>query len=170
MAGTDISTMLAVMDVRDGTSTALASGTQPTVLCCTCGAPIVWNPSSMCSNCIRTRVDISEGIPKSVPLQWCRACGRYLNPPKHWMACQLESKELLQVCIKRLKGLNKVKLVDAAFIWTEPHSRRLKVQRTNAQSLLLPWAAPACHAIERGGGGVAHTHELARTRRAHTQS
>lgn len=32
-----------------------------------------------------------------------------------------ESKELLTYCIKRVRGLQKVKLVDAAFVWTEPH-------------------------------------------------
>jgi hypothetical protein len=41
-----------------------------------------------------------------------------------------ESKELLTYCIKRVRGLQKVKLVDAAFIWTEPHSMRLKVKLT----------------------------------------
>lgn len=32
--------------------------------------------------------------------------------------------------MKKLKGLNKVRLVDAGFIWTEPHSRRVKVKLT----------------------------------------
>lgn len=32
--------------------------------------------------------------------------------------------------IKKIRGLNKVKLVDAGFVWTEPHSRRLKVKLT----------------------------------------
>jgi len=32
--------------------------------------------------------------------------------------------------LKKLKGLNKVKLVDASWVWTEPHSRRLKVKLT----------------------------------------
>jgi len=27
-----------------------------------------------------------------------------------------------------MKGLNKVKIVDATFIWTEPHSRRVKMK------------------------------------------
>ena len=40
----------------------------------------------------------------------------------------MESKELLTFCVKKVKGLNKVKLVDAGFLWTEPHSRRLKVK------------------------------------------
>ena len=79
---------------------------------------MVWNPAAMCANCIRTRTDITEGIPKSVPLQHCRNCGRYLNPPKAWTTCQPESKELMQICLKRIKGLNKVKLIDASFIWT----------------------------------------------------
>jgi nonsense-mediated mRNA decay protein 3 len=61
-------------------------------------------------------------------MQWCKACGRYLNPPKNWVLCQPESKELLSICLKRIKGLNKIKLVDASFIWTEPHSRRLKAR------------------------------------------
>jgi nonsense-mediated mRNA decay protein 3 len=37
--------------------------------------------------------------------------------------------------LKRIKGLNKVKLVDAAFLWTEPHSKRLKVKLTVQQDL-----------------------------------
>jgi len=42
----------------------------------------------------------------------------------------LESRELLGLCLKKLKGLNKVRLVDAGFIWTEPHSKRIKVKLT----------------------------------------
>eukprot|EP00201_Polytomella_parva_P001315 CAMPEP_0175082732 /NCGR_PEP_ID=MMETSP0052_2-20121109/26929_1 /TAXON_ID=51329 ORGANISM="Polytomella parva, Strain SAG 63-3" /NCGR_SAMPLE_ID=MMETSP0052_2 /ASSEMBLY_ACC=CAM_ASM_000194 /LENGTH=515 /DNA_ID=CAMNT_0016353981 /DNA_START=153 /DNA_END=1703 /DNA_ORIENTATION=+ len=88
------------------------------------------NPSNMCVNCIRTQVDITEGIQKQVIMLWCKECGRYLQPPKHWVAAQLESKELLTLCIKKVKGLNKVKLVDASFIWTEPHSKRIKIKLT----------------------------------------
>ena len=46
------------------------------------------------------------------------------------MSCSLESRELLAVCLKKLKGLSKVHLVDAGFIWTEPHSKRVKVKIT----------------------------------------
>jgi nonsense-mediated mRNA decay protein 3 len=34
------------------------------------------------------------------------------------------------VCLKKLKGLSKVHLVDAGFVWTEPHSKRIKVKLT----------------------------------------
>ncbi|CAI8017275.1 60S ribosomal export protein NMD3 [Geodia barretti] len=55
---------------------------------------------------------------------------RYLQPPASWVSCTLESRELLAVCLKRLKGLSKIHLVDAGFVWTEPHSKRVKVKLT----------------------------------------
>jgi nonsense-mediated mRNA decay protein 3 len=55
---------------------------------------------------------------------------RYLQPPAQWLKCIPESRELLGLCLKKLKGLNKVRLVDAGFIWTEPHSKRIKVKLT----------------------------------------
>ncbi|KAI8865357.1 NMD3-domain-containing protein, partial [Ramicandelaber brevisporus] len=45
-----------------------------------------------------------------------------------WVACTLESKELLALCLRKLRGLSKVRLVDAGFVWTEPHSRRVRVR------------------------------------------
>lgn len=84
----------------------------------------------MCVTCIRSQVDITEGIPKQVVCSWCKGCGRYLVPPNFWLEAELESKELLAYCLKRIKGLNKVKLIDAGFIYTEPHSKRLKVKLT----------------------------------------
>lgn len=84
----------------------------------------------MCVACLRSHVDITSGIPKQAVLYFCRGCERYLQPPTEWVKCSLESRELLAVCIKRLKGLKEVKLVDAGFIWTEPHSKRIKVKLT----------------------------------------
>jgi NMD protein affecting ribosome stability and mRNA decay len=77
-------------------------------LCCLCGVSIPPNPSNMCVNCIRSQVDITEGLQKQVTVLWCKDCERYLQPPKHWVKADLESKELLTYCIKRLKGLQKV--------------------------------------------------------------
>ena len=53
---------------------------------------------------------------------------RYLQPPSFWVVCSLESRELMALCLKRLKNLSKVKLIDAIFVWTEPHSKRIKVR------------------------------------------
>jgi nonsense-mediated mRNA decay protein 3 len=46
------------------------------------------------------------------------------------MVAAPESRELLALCLKKLKGLNKVRIIDASFVWTEPHSRRIKVKIT----------------------------------------
>lgn len=100
------------------------------VLCCECGVPIQPNPSNMCVTCLRNHVDISEGIPKQAVLHFCRNCERYLQPPGEWISAALESRELLALCLKKLKGLKDVKLVDAGFVWTEAHSKRIKLKLT----------------------------------------
>jgi len=54
------------------------------------------------------------------------------------MGCELESRELMSLCLSKVSGLQKtknksgekVRLVDASWVWTEPHSMRLKVRLT----------------------------------------
>ncbi|XP_019861710.1 PREDICTED: 60S ribosomal export protein NMD3-like, partial [Amphimedon queenslandica] len=106
------------------------------ILCCQCGTMIEPNPANMCVACLRTQVDITEGIPKQSTVYFCRSCERYLQPPSGWVSCSLESRELLALCLKKLKGLGKVHLVDAGFIWTEPHSKRLKIKLTIQKEVL----------------------------------
>ncbi|XP_010528584.1 PREDICTED: 60S ribosomal export protein NMD3-like [Tarenaya hassleriana] len=98
------------------------------VLCCKCGVPMAPNAANMCVTCLRSEVDITEGLQKQVLIIHCPECDCYLQPPKTWLKAQWESKELLTFCVKRLKNLNKVRLVHAEFVWTEPHSKRIKVK------------------------------------------
>ncbi|MFH4979643.1 hypothetical protein AB6A40_006352 [Gnathostoma spinigerum] len=99
------------------------------IACCDCGAPIAPNPTNMCITCVRSRVDITEGIPRQGHLIMCKFCSRFLVPPNAWVRAELESKELMSLALKRLKPMmSKVRLVDAAFVWTEPHSKRIKVR------------------------------------------
>ncbi|EFJ29659.1 hypothetical protein SELMODRAFT_91517 [Selaginella moellendorffii] len=114
------------MAATDGTF--LVPQTQGTVLCCLCGVAMAPNPANMCVSCLRSQVDITEGLQKHVTVLYCPECERYLQPPRCWIKAGLESRELLTFCIKRLKNLNRVRLVDAGFVWTEPHSKRLKVK------------------------------------------
>ena len=103
-----------------------------TLLCCECGTPIDGSTGLvMCTDCVKTKVDITKDIPKEATVQFCRDCERFLQPPGQWIRAEMESRELLALCLKRLKGLNKVRLVDASFIWTEPHSRRIKINITD---------------------------------------
>ncbi|KAI9438649.1 NMD3-domain-containing protein [Lactarius indigo] len=106
------------------------------VLCADCGDPIVPNSANLCINCLRNTVDITEGIPKQASISYCRNCERFLSPPAQWMIARPESQELLAICLKKLKGLNRVRLTDAHFIWTEPHSKRLRVSLTIQKEVL----------------------------------
>ena len=45
-------------------------------LCCQCGVNIEPNPANMCVACVRTQVDITEGIPKQATLHFCKGCER----------------------------------------------------------------------------------------------
>ncbi len=69
-------------------------------------------------------------------VSYCRNCERFLSPPSQWMQARLESSELLALCLKKLKGLSKVRLTDAHFIWTEPHSKRLRISLTVQKEVL----------------------------------
>lgn len=100
------------------------------ILCCQCGSLIEPNQSNMCIGCLRVNTDISEGIPKQAVVYFCKSCERYQQDQGKWVRAELESNDLLTLCLKKLKGLNKVELIDASFIWTEPHSRRIKVKLT----------------------------------------
>ncbi|KAL4262623.1 60S ribosomal export protein NMD3 [Pleurotus pulmonarius] len=107
------------------------------VLCADCGIPIEPNSANLCVGCLRNSIDVTEGIPKQSSISFCRNCERFLSPPSSWMAARPESAELLSMCLKKLKGLNKVRLTDAHFIWTEPHSKRLRVSMTIQKEVLI---------------------------------
>ncbi|KAJ1433725.1 hypothetical protein SESBI_05867 [Sesbania bispinosa] len=77
------------------------------VLCCKCGIPMQPNAANMCVKCLRSEVDITEGLLKRLVLVHCPECDSYLQPPRSWVKLQLESKELLTFCLKKLqKNLN----------------------------------------------------------------
>ena len=104
------------------------------IRCCLCGVLMVPNGSNTCLQCLKSQVDITEGITKTLQLQHCKECNRYLGPP--WRHFEPESPQLLSMCLKHVKGLKRVKLIDANFIWTEAHSKRLKVKITIQKDVL----------------------------------
>jgi nonsense-mediated mRNA decay protein 3 len=103
-----------------------------TILCCNCGAPIDGTTATgaLCYDCVKLTVDISQGVQREATLHCCKDCDRWLLPPTSWIVALPESRELLALCLKKLKGLGRVRIIDAHFIWTEPHSRRIKVKIT----------------------------------------
>lgn len=103
-----------------------------TILCCNCGAPIDGTTATgaLCFDCVKLTHDISQGVQREATIHFCKDCDRWLLPPTTWIVALPESRELLALCLKKLRGLNKVRIIDASFVWTEPHSRRLKVKIT----------------------------------------
>jgi nonsense-mediated mRNA decay protein 3 len=108
-----------------------------TILCCRCGAAIdgTLATGALCIDCIKLTYDCTQGIPRESTVHFCRDCDRFLLPPTTWISAAPESRELLALCLKRLPGLHKVRIVDAAFVWTEPHSRRIRVRITVQDSV-----------------------------------
>ena len=114
------------MDAMDAT----AVGDVQMILCCQCGVAIPPNPINTCVNCLQTRYDIGAGVAKQVQQHTCRGCNRFERRDGGWVACEPESKELLALLLKKPRGLASVRLVDASFVWTEPHSKRIKLRVT----------------------------------------
>lgn len=99
------------------------------IQCCMCGECIQPNATNMCLRCLNDTVDVSEGVSRNVNIFRCRTCERWLRNLK-WFKADLETAELLAICLKKITGLNKIRLVDAVWVWTEPHSKRLKIRLT----------------------------------------
>ncbi|XP_050228904.1 uncharacterized protein LOC126678078 [Mercurialis annua] len=107
------------------------------VLCCKCGIPMQPNAANMCVKCLRSEIDITEGLKKRVIIRHCDECDTYLQPPYTRIKAQLESKELLAFCIRTLDlKRSGVHLVNPEFIWTEPHSKRIKLKCTVRKEVL----------------------------------
>ncbi|KAF2859254.1 NMD3-domain-containing protein [Piedraia hortae CBS 480.64] len=113
------------------------TGGAATILCHNCGAAIdgTQAPGALCADCLSLTVDITGGIDRDGILLMCRDCDRWLSPPSTWVVATRESPELLALCLRKLKGLHKSRIVDAKFIWTEPHSRRIKLELTVQQEV-----------------------------------
>ena len=99
-----------------------------TILCPMCGIQFQPKLTNVCEACVLAKTDITIGITKESLINFCRFCHRYMRPP--WVACARDSKELLAILLKKIKGLNKAKIINAGFIYTEEHSKRIKVKVT----------------------------------------
>ena len=100
------------------------------ILCCLCGTSIEPNDAAMCIDCLRQQFDLSAIISPTNELIACRKCDRFQTTKDHWQHHDLESAGLLAACLKKISAINngKAKLIEACWIWTEPHCQRLKIK------------------------------------------
>ena len=99
------------------------------IVCCLCSAVIDANPSGICEICAKKNIDIVSNLPKEFTLIYCKKCDRFNRPP--WVKIERESPEMMSYCLSKLKSFNhKIKIIDSSFIYTEPHSKIIKIKVT----------------------------------------
>ena len=103
------------------------------IVCCICGVVMDANSEGICEACAKKNIDITTGITKVASLIYCRTCERYKRPP--WIKVERESQDMMNLCLSKIKGLNKVQLIDSSFVWTEPHSKEIKIKLTIQKEL-----------------------------------
>ena len=103
------------------------------ILCCICGVSMDANSEGICEACAKKNIDITTGITKVASLTYCRTCDRFKKPP--WMKVERESQDMMNLCLSKIKGLNKVQVIDSSFVWTEPHSKEIKIKITIQKEL-----------------------------------
>lgn len=125
--------------VAPGTRTAAQ------IPCCLCGTLIFPNAANQCPSCLAQEFNLQDVLQQGpggadrITIYQCRVCRRYARTPKHYEPVTPESPELLAICLKHIPALQshtpvgnnaQLHLVDAAWIWTEPHSMRFKLRLT----------------------------------------
>ena len=103
------------------------------IVCYMCGIVMDANREGICETCAKKNIDITTGIPKIASLTYCRTCDRFKRPP--WIKVERESQDMMNLCLSKIKGLNKVQLIDSSFVWTEPHSKEIKIKLTIQKEL-----------------------------------
>lgn len=122
----------------------MINSTSVQIPCCLCGTLILPNAANQCSSCLAQNFDLQSKLQQGPSnaecstIYQCRKCRRFQRTEKRFDHCEMESPELLALCLKQIPALQhsashghaKIQLVDAAFVWTEPHSMRLKLHLT----------------------------------------
>lgn len=122
----------------------------PMIPCCLCGTMIYANNCNQCSTCLAQQFDLREILQRGeLTIHQCRQCRRFETTKLSsnsisYQEYNLESPELLSLCLKRIPALqddkyisnnnnnnvSNIHVTDALWVWTEPNSMRLKVRVT----------------------------------------
>ena len=110
------------------------------IKCCICGTSIQANNAAMCLQCLvqtdndqtKNQGALAGELEREVTQ--CGKCDRWQLRQDAWVHHEMESSGLLSLLMKKVLELQKqtkskadVKVLNAAFIWTEPHSKKLKI-------------------------------------------
>ncbi|OEH76342.1 putative NMD3 protein [Cyclospora cayetanensis] len=107
------------------------------VLCCICGAVTPPHPKNKCLSCLQEEIDISTYVCRNFVVDHCRQCDRYKDAQGKWLPCQPESRELLALCLKKIRGLKSLsRIIDCRWLFTEVHSNKLLIRITARAEVL----------------------------------
>ncbi|CAK9050604.1 60S ribosomal export protein NMD3 [Durusdinium trenchii] len=109
------------------------------VKCCLCGVQLsaAVQTGARCVQCLRKEVDVGASVHRRGQVHRCNTCQRWLRPNGGWTVADPESRELLGICLKNVKGIGReLQLVTASFLWTEPHSKELKLKLELQQEVI----------------------------------
>lgn len=113
---------------------------------------ILPNSANQCAACLAQQFNLKDLVlPKGddrIDIHQCRRCRRFARTETRYEYCEMESPQLLSICLKHIPSLvhtpsagsAKLHIVDAIWVWTEPHSMRLKVRvtiRTELENIQL---------------------------------
>ncbi|EIJ89376.1 60S ribosomal export protein NMD3 [Nematocida parisii] len=127
--------------------------------CCLCGSESMFD-TSMCYECtVRELPKLSIDTTREVDR--CGTCMRYSVPPSGWTTLRFEGPEMLAYLLKKVPELARMKLVDAYFIHSEEHSKRVRmrisIDRTGelnmcsveySQELEIMWVIKGKHCLD----------------------
>lgn len=99
-----------------------------------CGVVTKPYKGGMCLDCLRKEIDIKKDIPTQYEVIFCPDCKKYLTITKTYVYVERESVEMMGLLLKYLRKTNDIELKDASFVYTEPHSRRIKIKITIQKS------------------------------------
>lgn len=107
------------------------------ICCCICGLQIIPNDVNMCMDCLRTELGMHGVDERQMELVQCGKCARWHVRQDKWMHFEMESTQLLAMLLRKISGiLTSCTILDASWIWTEPHSRRIKINVDVERSVL----------------------------------
>lgn len=111
------------------------------------------NAANRCGPCLARDYDLASVLNRGpaseggrLVVRQCRRCRKYERTPKDHVALDPESPELTALLLRKVPaltssgdraadGVSDVTLVDASWIWTEPHSMRFKLALTVTASV-----------------------------------
>jgi NMD protein affecting ribosome stability and mRNA decay len=125
-----------------------------TIACCLCGTRIVPGEANMCRPCLKTQLDRAPFAVPTTEIRQCGECRRYENYKGIFLEAEWESAMLLAICLKKFAPhLKRVSVVDAGFVYTEPHSRRIRVKIVVLREAFDDPGA-SVHSVGRGASGA----------------